>query len=1000
MNKKTNKKGNRLLLIILAVGMIPFIIIGSISWLSSKKALESSAISNLEALRDSRKVTIEQYFKSAEKNVNSLKNSVDSIRKEFFENMKNHKLDKVKKTDSYLNSISSELKKVSSQRSIIDSMKKFPTYFNEYALKNSSKPMSDMKRHLTSYYTNKFAINYKDITGNRTDVTKYINSLSNNSIALQYDYISNNPHDLGSKDNLESNGNMSNYDKLHKSIHNQLTTTLKENNFYDIFLVDIDDGNIVYSVFKEIDYSTSLKTGSFSNTGIGEVYNKALSSNKGDISIVDYKVYYPSYDAPAGFIATPIYDEDVKVGILIFQMPIETLTNIVSGTNLGETSEAIMIGNDFKFRTSSSILETHTVENSFRRDDIVYDTKEIITLFDNNKDVFKLCKDYRGKLSYNMFTVYKFLDLKWALVIKIDIDNSIVSINNKDNFYNKFNKNYGFYDTFLIESNGHCFFTVERESDYNTNLLNGKYKDSGLGEVVKDVLKYKNLSFSDFKPYEPSNYDPASFIASPIFNEKGDIELIVAVQLSLDQINEVMTDSSGMMNTAETVLVGPDYLMRSDSIKSPETHSVINSFKNPNKGKVDTNATRSVHDRGESGVVFTKDYKKDDTIIAYTPLKVFGDVTYCLNAKVDCKEAFSSIDNMTILIIVIGIAGLTIILYLALKLEKPIKEVIYSLSNVTTNVFNSSNNVSLSSKNVASGASEQAASLEEVSSALEELAAQTQKNAESSRNADVLSKEASDIASDGKKQVFEVSNIVNNKLSELTTSISSIRSSTEQTADIIKTIDDIAFQTNILSLNAAVEAARAGAAGKGFAVVAEAVRGLAQRSSEAAKNTAALIKEAQTNTEKGVLVSNEVEAVLKKSVQDDITTIFTKTVNATNKVTELMEEIANSSEEQAKGIEQINESVSQMEDVTQNNSSNADKSANSSSELNKQAETLKSHVETLTSIVISSKKNLNKDINSNDLVEENISDSFKPKQNVYNQQIPIDDDNFGEFKNS
>ena len=998
MNKKLNKKGNRLLLIVLSVGMIPFIVIGSISWLSSKKALESSAISNLEALRDSKKVTIEQYFSNAEKNVESLNNSVDSTRKNLINSMRNHQLDKIEKTNSYLNSISSELKKVSSQRSIIDSMKKFPKYFDKYALTISTKNISDMKKDLLSYYTNKFAVNYKDITGNRTDVTKYINSLSNNSIALQYDYISNNPYDLGNKENLESTGNMTDYDKLHKSIHNQLTITLKENNFYDIFLVDVDDGNIVYSVFKEIDYSTSIKTGSFSNTGIGHVYTKALNSNKGEISIVDYSVYYPSYDAPAGFIATPIYDDNIKIGILIFQMPIETLTSIVSGTNLGETSEAIMIGSDFKFRTDSALLETHNVENSFRNDDIKYNTSEIRDLFGNNKSGLKLFEDYRGKLSYNMYTIYSFLDLKWALIIKIDIDQSIVSINNKDNFYNKFNKNYGFYDTFLIESNGHCFFTVERESDYNTNLLTGKYKDSGLGNVVKDVLKSKKLSFSDFKPYEPSNYDPASFIASPIFNEQNEIELIIAVQLSLDQINEVMTNSSGMLNSAETILVGPDYLMRSDSIKSPETHSVINSFKNPNTGKVDTTSTRSVHDRGESGVVFSKDYKKDDTIIAYTPLKVFDEVTYCLNAKVDCKEAFASIENMTILIIVIGIIGLVIIFYLALKLEKPIKKVIDSLSNVTTNVFNSSNNVSLSSKNVASGAAEQAASLEEVSSALEELAAQTQKNAESSRNADVLSKEASDIASDGKKQVSDVSNIVNSKLNELTKSISSIRSSTEQTADIIKTIDDIAFQTNILSLNAAVEAARAGAAGKGFAVVAEAVRGLAQRSSEAAKNTAALIKEAQNNTEKGVLVSNEVEAVLKKSVQDDITTIFTKTVNATNKVTELMEEIANSSEEQAKGIEQINESVSQMEDVTQNNSSNADKSANSSSELNKQAETLKSHVETLTSIVISSNKNINKNIINNDLIENNKIDTNKVDKNVYNQQIPIDDDNFGEFK--
>jgi methyl-accepting chemotaxis protein len=442
----------------------------------------------------------------------------------------------------------------------------------------------------------------------------------------------------------------------------------------------------------------------------------------------------------------------------------------------------------------------------------------------------------------------------------------------------------------------------------------------------------------------------------------------------------------------------------------------MNSYKNPETGKVDTPATRAAHEQGLTGVAFTKDYKKDDTIIAYTPVKISDNVTYCLNAKVDQAVAFAAIRKIEFIILTLGIIGVVAIFLTTRRIERPIKSIIEALNTVTKNVFSSSKEVAEASQQVASGASEQAASLEEVSSALEELSNQTQTNADGAKNADVLSQEASDIANLGKDKVQNVSTLVNQKLTDLTNAIDKIRGSTEQTANIIKTIDDIAFQTNILSLNAAVEAARAGAAGKGFAVVAEAVRGLAQRSSEAAKSTAALIKEAQVNTEKGVTVSNEVEEVLKKSVQLDISEAFTKAVDATDKVTSLMGDIARSSEEQAKGIEQINSSITQMEDVTQNNAANSEESAAASSDLNTQADVLQKHIYDLTSIVVSSsnhKQQLSQG-NSHHIgqnlqeakVEErsfSVASTDRPKQKIsgdhlLQQKIPLKGDDFGTFK--
>ena len=176
-------------------------------------------------------------------------------------------------------------------------------------------------------------------------------------------------------------------------------------------------------------------------------------------------------------------------------------------------------------------------------------------------------------------------------------------------------------------------------------------------------------------------------------------------------------------------------------------------------------------------------------------------------------------------------------------------------------------------------------------------------------------------------------------MKRMAVAIDQIKSSSDQTAKILKTIDEIAFQTNLLALNAAVEAARAGDAGKGFAVVAEEVRNLAMRSAEAAKNTATLIEESQKNADNGVTVSAEVAEILSQIVI------------GSQKVTQLSAEVSAGSNEQAQGIEQVNVAVAQMDKVTQSNAANAEESASASEELSAQARELNDMVNTLVQIV-------------------------------------------------
>jgi methyl-accepting chemotaxis protein len=208
------------------------------------------------------------------------------------------------------------------------------------------------------------------------------------------------------------------------------------------------------------------------------------------------------------------------------------------------------------------------------------------------------------------------------------------------------------------------------------------------------------------------------------------------------------------------------------------------------------------------------------------------------------------------------------------------------------------------------------------------MASMTKQNADNAKQANILAGEASASADKGA-----------NAMESMASAIQEIKHSSDETAKIIKVIDEIAFQTNLLALNAAVEAARAGEAGKGFAVVAEEVRNLAQRSAEAAKNTSSLIEGSQKNADNGVRATEEFMVILK-----GIT-------SSVKKVTDLIGEVSAASSEQAQGIDQVNAAVSQMDQVTQQNAASAEESASASEELAAQAQQLQSIVSELTVIV-------------------------------------------------
>ncbi len=266
------------------------------------------------------------------------------------------------------------------------------------------------------------------------------------------------------------------------------------------------------------------------------------------------------------------------------------------------------------------------------------------------------------------------------------------------------------------------------------------------------------------------------------------------------------------------------------------------------------------------------------------------------------------------------------------KMKNNLNAAADALENAMIQVSQTASNVSLSAgqikegaQQVAEGASNSAASIEEISASLEEMSAMTAQNADNAREANNLSSEANQSADRG-----------SGSMTQMTQAIQKIKSSSDETAKIVKTIDEIAFQTNLLALNAAVEAARAGDAGKGFAVVAEEVRSLAQRSADAAKDTAHLIEEAVTNADGGVQIAEEVGSILGEIV------------DRSKKVNDLITEISAASKEQADGIKQITDAVTNMDKIAQDNSANSEESAAASNELAGEADRLNDLIRTFT----------------------------------------------------
>ena len=392
----------KMILILLCAGLIPMGVFAWFSMSQTSQALLDINKDRLISLREEKKLQIENYFKQIEGQVITFSES----------------------------------------RMVVDAVQNFSSAFQELESEVGDLYGAGEESRLQERYQ----YQQKNTAGAGADAAATWFPKNKTAQLLQSLYISENSHPIGAKEKLDAASDGSTYSETHKLYHPIIRNYLEKFGYYDIFLVEPDSGNIVYSVFKEVDYATSLKDGPYADTGIGRAFQSALNADKSSFSVLDdFSPYSPSYNAAAAFIASPIFDGQKMVGVLIFQAPIDRIDAVMTSNNawkkvgLGDSGEVYMVGGDLKMRNNSRFL-IEQPDQYFQAlaevgvdKDLVDKSRELKTSIGMNpiktfgtegalkgESGFAIYNDYRHSPVLGAYSPLDILGLKWGIIAEID----------------------------------------------------------------------------------------------------------------------------------------------------------------------------------------------------------------------------------------------------------------------------------------------------------------------------------------------------------------------------------------------------------------------------------------------------------------------------------------------------------------------------------------------------------------------------------------------------
>jgi methyl-accepting chemotaxis protein len=616
---------------------------------------------------------------------------------------------------------------------------------------------------------------------------------------------------------------------------NYFQNYIKDYGYYDIFLIDGNSGQVIYSAAKESDYGTNLKTGELKDSGLANAYTKALSLDRA--VFIDMKPYAPSNGIPSMFLAKQINFQGIKA-VLAFQISDKTINKIMQfRKGYGKSQEDYLVGPDMLMRSDSFLdPQSHSLTASFlngTKVDTVASRNAI-----NGKENTEVIIDYNENYvlsAYSQLSVGE--DFKWAILSEIDEAEVLITPNAIRNII------------IIIALVLLAFVVIGSVVIINKIVVKRLLK---FQEGLVGFFDYVNRDSSDVKELESDNFDEIGLMSN-VVNEN-----IKKAKKGIEEDRAIIDEAIQVLGEFEQGDLTQRITTRVNNPALNELKDVLN-----NMG---SNLEQNI-----------------DNIL--TVLEKFSKYNY-LN-KVDTKGVKEHLLRLSD-----GVNSLGDSITQMLVENKKNGMIIDNSSNTllkNVDILNQSSNAA-------------AASLEETAAALEEITGNVSNTTEKIAQMSILAKNVTDSASEGQDLAIKTTKAMD----EINQQVTAIN-------EAITVIDQIAFQTNILSLNAAVEAATAGEAGKGFAVVAAEVRNLASRSADAAKEIKSLVGSANIKANEG------------KNIADSMISGYTSLNTNIDKTIELIADVSSASKEQQSGIIQINDAINSLDQQTQKNAEVASK---------------------------------------------------------------------------
>ncbi|GBC60847.1 methyl-accepting chemotaxis sensory transducer [Desulfonema ishimotonii] len=574
----------KLTFLFLAVGLLPLILTGLLSWKFASDALTAKSYAHLEAVREIKKARIEKYFDECRDDTDVLVGTTEMFRKAAFEKLKTVQELKRAQVEAFFAKARADILVLSKSEDALKMYTRLMKYHNE---------------------TEAGADEAYDVS---TDAYKTI------------------------------------YDKYGSVLTNYAETY----GYYDLFLICAPHGHVMFTAAREKDMGTNLGHGPYRDEGLARLWRRVVRTEA--VAIEDFSPYSPSNGQQTAFIGAPIYDHsDTLMGLVALQIPTGPLNTIVlRRQGMGETGETYLVGK-------------HEGKTAYRSDRMIKEGRigtakagsEISRALGGDAGQ-EVKTGSTGDLEIVSYDPLKIPGLDWAIISTIKFEEAIApgEESEQDDFFTKYVRKHGYRDLFLIHPRGRIFYSAKHEKDYNTNIISGQYDKSGLGKLVRQVSQTRQFGLADFAPYAPSNNEPAAFIAQPVIHN-GQMQFIVALQVSIESVSRIMHERTGMGRSGETYLVGPDNLMRSDALHDPANRSVRASFANPDRGSVDTEAVRTALS-GSPGSGIITGYKGNSVLSAFTPLKA-GDMTWALLAEIDEAEVMEPINRLMLFLLGAGL---------------------------------------------------------------------------------------------------------------------------------------------------------------------------------------------------------------------------------------------------------------------------------------------------------------------------------------------------------